>query len=91
MANINIPIEWKTRGCTVKGESGYFHLWEQYSNPISASPMIGGAPAGVFSKVFGIVEFADGVRRVEPTDIHFCDEDNAYLAELKKHMEVKKK
>lgn len=86
MANLNIPIEWKTRGCTVKGEPGYFHLWEQYSDPIPASPMIGGAPAGVFSKVYGVVEFSDGVRRVDPVDICFCDEENAFLAELKKHM-----
>lgn len=43
--------------------------------------MIGGAPAGVFSKIFGIVEFKNGVRRVDPTDIHFCDEDNDVLNE----------
>lgn len=85
MANLNIPIEWKTRGCTVNGEPGYFHLWEQYSSPIPASPLMGGAPAGVFSKVYGIVEFSDGVHRVDPTDICFCDEENAYLADIKKH------
>lgn len=87
MANLNIPIEWKTRGCTVKGEFGCFHTWEHYSKPLAADLCIGGAPAGVFSKVFGIVEFADGVRRIDPTDICFCDKENAYLAELKKHME----
>lgn len=86
MANLNIPIEWKTRECTVNGEPGYFHLWEQYSQPIPASPMIGGAPAGVFSEVYGIVEFSDGVRRVDPTNICFCDEENACLQALKKHM-----
>lgn len=85
MANLNIPIEWKTRGCTVNGEPGCFHTWEHYSKPLEASPLMGGAPTGVFSKVFGIVEFADGVRRVDPTDIYFCDEENAYLTEIKKH------
>lgn len=90
MANLNIPIEWKTRGCTVNGEPGYFHTWEHYSKPLKASPLMGGAPAGVFSKVFGIVEFADGVRRVDPTDICFCDEENECLTALKKHMEENK-
>lgn len=45
---------------------------------------MGGAPAGVFSKMFGIVEFSDGVRRVDPTDICFCDEDNETLKEIAK-------
>jgi hypothetical protein len=47
---------------------------------------MGGAPAGVFSKVFGIVEFADRVVRVDPTDIKFCDDGNAMLNEMAKHM-----
>ena len=42
------------------------------------------APAGVFSKMFGIVEFSDGVRRVDPTEIVFCDEDNKMLKEIAK-------
>ena len=25
---LNIEIEYKTRSCTVDGESGYFHCWE---------------------------------------------------------------
>ena len=89
MANLNAPIEWKTRRCTVNGEPGCFHTWEHYSKPLEASPLAGGHPAGVFSKVFGIVELADGVYRADPTDIHFCDEENTYLSELKKHMEEK--
>ena len=36
--------------------------------------MIGGPPAGVLSQIYGIVEFEDGVRRVDPTCITFCDE-----------------
>lgn len=90
MANLNIPIEQKTRWCTVNGELGRFHIWEHYSKPLEASPMIDGAPAGVFSKVFGIVEFADGIRKVEPTDICFCDETNHYLVGLKRHMDESK-
>ena len=63
------------RPCTVNGEKGYFHLWEQYSRPVDTSPLIGGAPAGIISCVFGIVEFPDGVRRVEPTNIAFTDKE----------------
>lgn len=48
-----------------------------FENPIS--PLIGGAPAGVFSCIFAIVEFADGVERVDPTRVHFCDESNDIL------------
>lgn len=84
MAGINATIGWETRLCKVGSEFGYFHVWEHFSKPLEASPMIGGAPAGVFSKIFGIVEFADGVRRVDPTDICFCDEDNRTLEEITK-------
>lgn len=31
-------------------------------------------------EVNGIVEFKDGVRRVDPVDIHFCDEQHQILA-----------
>ena len=31
--------------------------------------------------MFGIVEFSDGVRRVDPTEIVFCDEENKMLSE----------
>ena len=74
-----ITVSWKTRSCEVNGEFGEFHTWEMYSKPLEASPLIGGAPAGVFSKIFGIVEFPDGVRRIDPEDIKFCDEDNEFL------------
>jgi len=69
---MNMTVEWNTRLCTVKGETGYFHTWEHYSKPLPASPLIGGEPAGLFSQIFGIVEFKDGVRRVDPTTIIFC-------------------
>ena len=73
---MNMVIECGIRLCTVKGEAGYFHTWEHYSKPLPASPLVGGEPAGVFSQVFGIVEFKDGVHRVDPTNIIFCDEEN---------------
>lgn len=75
-----MEIKQERRLCTVNEETGYFHIWEQYSKPLEASPLVGGAPAGVFSKIFGIVEFEDGIRRVDPTEIKFCDEENEMLS-----------
>lgn len=79
---MGIKVKRETRLCKVGDKLGYFHTWEQYSVPIPESPLIGGAPAGVIAQVFGIVEFADGVRRVQPYDIIFCDEQNSFLARL---------
>lgn len=79
MAGLNMKIEWVTRLCKVKDELGYFHTWEQCSEPLPESPLRGGAPAGQFSRVYGIVEFPNGVRRIDPVSIIFCDEQNAFL------------
>ena len=59
------------RPCLVNGRRGYFHMWEHYSTPMDASPLVGGHPAGIFSKVFGVVEISGRVRRVDPEDICF--------------------
>lgn len=69
----------KTRLCEVKGEYGYFHTWEHWANVVDASPLRGGHPGGQVGQVYGIVEFKDGVRRVDPPMIKFCDEINAGL------------
>lgn len=37
------------------------------------------------------VEFKDGVRRVDPVSIKFCDEENANLCALVKHNEALRK
>ena len=79
---MDIEVKRETRLCKVGDEYGYFHIWEQYSVPIPESPLIGGGPAGVIAQVFGIVEFADGVRRVQPYEIIFCDEQSRFLAQL---------
>lgn len=79
---MDIEVKPETRLCKVGEEYGYFHTWEQYSVPVPESPLIGGAPAGVVAQVFGIVEFSDGVRRVQPYEIIFCDEQSDYLAQL---------
>ena len=80
----NIKICWETRLCKVDEELGYFHTWEQYSRPIGASPMVGGAPAGVFSCLYGIVEFEDRIQRVDPSKIQFCDEVGGALHVMNK-------
>ena len=87
----NIEIKKERRLCTVDGELGYFHCWEHYSTVIEPSPMIGGHPGGTISYVLGIVEFPEGVRKVTVDSIKFCDEENAMLAEMAKHMEENKK
>lgn len=79
---MDIEVKPETRLCKVGEEYGYFHAWEQYSVPIPESPLIGGAPAGVVAQVFGIVEFADCVKRVQPDEIIFCDEQSDYLSQL---------
>lgn len=66
-------------------ELGFFHGWENYSRPFASSPIPGGPPAGEVSGVWGVVEFADGVRMIPPWRIKFCDEVNACLVEMNKH------
>lgn len=88
MAGLKMNVEFPTRLCEVKGELGYFHLWEQWSNVVDASLLRGGHPAGQIGQVYGIVEFKDGVRRVDPVSIKFCDEENAALCTLVKHNEA---
>lgn len=80
-----------TRGCTVDGRPGYFHIWEQWSNVVEPSPLLGGHPGGVVAQVFGIVEFSDGVERVEPYKIKFTDEESANLNALERFMNKKEK
>lgn len=82
-------LDAQTRFCRVDGELGLFHTWEYYSEPLAASPMIGGAPAGVFSRVFGIVEFSGEVRRVDPLEIVFCDEKSQMISGMEKAREEK--
>lgn len=80
--NPNFTVEWETRLCEVNGKIGYFHTWEHWSNVVDASILRGGHPGGQVGQVFGIVEFQDGVRRVDPMKIKFCDETNAILTDF---------
>lgn len=76
---VDVEISQENRLCEVAGKLGYFQCWEQYSTVIDASPMIGGHPGGIVSKVFAIVEFKNGCKRVEPEQLRFCDEKNDML------------
>lgn len=75
------------RTTVIDDKLGYFHRWEQWSKVVDASPLRGGHPGGQNGQVFGIVEFEDGVRRVGPSSIKFCDDENAILCEMAKHHE----
>lgn len=78
----DIQIRYETRLCEVNGEIGYFHCWEHWANVVDASPLRGGHPGGQVGRVYGIVEFSDGVKRVDPVKIKFCDETNAILTDF---------
>lgn len=58
---------------------------------MGASRLRGRHHAGQIGQVYGIVEFKDGVRRVDPVSIKFCDEENAALCALVKHNEALRK
>lgn len=84
---MKMTIEWGTRLCEVDGELGYFHTWEQYAMPIGPSVMRGGHSGGQKSQVYGIVEFADRVARIEPYKIKFRDKINATLTSMTEAIE----
>lgn len=85
LPTVDFTLKYERRLCKVNHELGYFHCWEHYSNPVPAGLTIGSTPAGIISYVSGIVEFDDGVRRVDPTEIKFCDEENVTLGALNKY------
>lgn len=63
------------RTCRYEDENYIFHCFEQWSNVIGESPMIGGHSAGQISLVFAIIEDEKGnIYRVRPTMITFTDD-----------------
>lgn len=77
------------RLCKIGDKYGWFHTWEHY---IFNQTIVGKAYSKedtcsslwpyYNSKVYAIVEFPDGVRRVDPNDICFCDTTNKILKEI---------
>ena len=62
------------RKCKIRNSDtvAKFIDWEHYSMPLEASPLVGGAPAGVFSRIYAIVELEDGqITRVDADNIIF--------------------
>lgn len=75
------------RLCKVNEEFGYFHCWEQYADVMAPGLTVGSHPGGQYYRVFGIVEFNDGIERVDPEKIKFVDEFNASLVAMNKIQE----
>lgn len=69
---MEMVFKQERRLCTVRDVHGYFHTWEHYTTSYGQSG------------VYGLVEFADGVRRVDPMLIKFCDEENEMLSVFNK-------
>lgn len=56
------------------GRRALFHRWADIAEPLEASPFVGGATAGQFWRVYGVVEFEDGtVCCLTPEQIKFLD------------------
>lgn len=63
------------RKCIYNNESYIFHCFEQYSNVIGESIVVGGHSAGQISLVFALIEDRKGnIYRVDPTAIKFTDD-----------------
>ena len=62
------------RPCIVNEKKALFHRWEDISQIVPPSPMVGGHHGGENKSVAGIVEFEDGtIREVYPYNIRFVD------------------
>lgn len=65
---------YSLRPCIVKNKHALFHIWEQKSEIIPPSMMVGGHGGGVVSSVFGIIEYEDGtIHKCYPDEIRFID------------------
>jgi hypothetical protein len=74
------------RTCRYKNENYIFHCFEQWSNVIGESIVIGGHPGGQVSGVFALIENEKGnIFRVDPTAIVFTDNE---FEEIFKNCEV---
>lgn len=66
------------RPCSVrtnkKQVQALFHCWEQYSEVLCPSPLLGGHTGGQLSCMLAIVELQNGeIIKVKPTQITFTD------------------
>ena len=64
------------RTCRYKDENYLFHCFEKRSSVIPPSIMRGGHPGGEISRLFALIEDAEGhIFRVDPTEIVFTDDE----------------
>lgn len=75
LPTVDFTLKYERWLCKVKSELRYFHCWEHFSEPVPAGLTIGSPPAGVISYVVGIVEFDDGIRRVDLFDEFLAEKD----------------
>ena len=83
MAYGTIKIEFKLRPCIVNQQRALFHCWEQRSEVVPSSPMVGGHSGGVVNQILGIIEREDGtIHKAYPEEIRFIDgEAKRYFSE----------
>lgn len=78
MAAIKDTVTIKTteyRPCYVKDKKALFHRWEEKSEIVVPSPMVGGHGGGVVKGTLAIVEYEDGtIDEVRPQQIRFADD-----------------
>lgn len=68
-------MEDNFRPCRYEGKNYIFHCFEQLSNVIGESLMIGGHSSGQISMVYALIEDEKGnIYRVNPTEIKFTDD-----------------
>lgn len=88
MAFGKFTIAYERRECVVNGKVGYFCCWEQYAEVVEPSLMMGGHPGGQLAAVYAIVEFDEGVRRVNIAEIQFTDEVHESLKRAQLHYDA---
>lgn len=74
MAVGTIEIGFKLRPCIVGQQRALFHCWEQRSEVVPSSPMVGRHSGGAVNQILGIIEREDGtIHKAYPAEIRFID------------------
>lgn len=71
---LTMEIQQELRPCMVNDKKALFHMWEQCSEILAPSIMVGGHNGGVLNYVMGIIETETGeIKSVHPHSIRFVD------------------
>lgn len=74
MAYGTIEIKFNLRPCIVGQQRALFHCWEQRSEVVPPSSMVGGHSGGAVNQILGIIEREDGtIHKAYPEEIIFID------------------